>query len=167
MAAQTHFEKLMIAADAIGVRLEIIAGLPVWETSPVYRHQAEVDRIRTSVKAVEGSTCACHHIADTVFAFPDGSLKRPDIAILCRIPNEEEMDSALTQIPAAVVEIISLGYEEKDLKLAPNFYLAQGVKDVLIFDPRAKLIWHHRVDGVKSLSVPQEFKLECGCTLRI
>ena len=163
MTSQAHLEKLIHDADAIGVRLEIIGGLPIWETSPLYRHQAKIDEIRASIKPIADSECRCHHIADTIFRFQDGSLKRPDIAILCRIPADHEMDSALTQVPEAVIEVVSEGYEDKDLRFAPNFYLAQGVKDVLIYDPRAKIVWHHRVDGVKPYPSPREFRLECGC----
>ena len=154
-------EKLLRDADVIGVRLEIIDGLPVWEASPVYFHQAEVDRIRSSIRPLE--TSYCEHVNNVYFRFKDGSFKRPDIALLCRKPLESEMDSALETVPEAVIEIISEGYEDKDLRLAPGFYLTQGVKDVLIFDPRAKLIWHHRADGVQRFNSPQAFKLECGC----
>ena len=161
MNSAIPIEKLLRDADAIGVRLEIIDGLPVWEASPVYFHQAEIDRIRSSIKPLEDR--ALEHVSSVCFRFKDGSLKRPDIALLGRKPLESEMDSALEIVPEAVIEIISEGYEDKDMRLAPGFYLTQGVKDVLIFDPRAKLIWHHRVDGVKRFNSPQDFKLECGC----
>jgi Uma2 family endonuclease len=167
MHTPQQLEKLILEADKIGVRLEIIGGLPVWETSPVYRHQVKIDQIRATIKPLEKSKCDCHHVADTLFRFKDGSYKRPDIAILCATPKEEEMDSALEYTPEAVVEVVSEGYEDKDLRFAPNFYLAQGVKDVLIYDPRAKLVWHHRVDGVERYAVPQEFNLECGCACQV
>ena len=163
MNSAIPIEKLLRDADAIGVRLEIIDGLPVWEASPVYFHQAEIDRIRSSIHALEDSACACQHVAEVYFRFKDGSLKRPDIAVLCRTPLLEEMFDPLMQVPEAVIEVISEGYEDKDMRLAPGFYLTQGVKDVLIFDPRAKLIWHHRADGVARFNSPQAFKLECGC----
>jgi hypothetical protein len=28
-----------ITAEELGIRLEIVAGLPIWETQPVYKHQ--------------------------------------------------------------------------------------------------------------------------------
>jgi Uma2 family endonuclease len=167
MHTPQQLEKLILEADKIGVRLEIIGGLPVWETSPVYFHQIEIDRIRASIKPIAEQDCGCYHLADTLFRFQDGSLKRPDIAILCQRPKESEYYSALEYTPEAVVEVVSEGYEDKDLRFAPNFYLAQGVKDVLIYDPRAKLVWHHRVDGVERYAVPQEFSLECGCVVQV
>jgi Uma2 family endonuclease len=167
MHTQQQLEKLILEADKIGVRLEIIGGLPVWETSPVYFHQIEIDRIRASIKPIGEQDCGCYHLADTLFRFQDGSLKRPDIAILCQRPTEAEYYSALEYTPQAVVEVVSEGYEDKDLRFAPNFYLAQGVKDVLIYDPRAKLVWHHRVDGVERYAVPQAFNLECGCVCEV
>lgn len=160
-------ETLLLQADAAGVRLEIVGGLPVWEAHPLYFHQIEVDRIRESIHPTQDSHCACHHIADVYFQFPDGSLKRPDIAVICQQPDPSEFFKPLSLIPEAVVEIISEGYEDKDLKLAPGFYLSQGVKDVLIFDPRAKVIWHHRADGVKRLNSPVEIALECGCQCEV
>jgi Uma2 family endonuclease len=162
MNGSIPIEKLLRDADAVGVRLEIIDGLPVWEASPVYRHQAEADRIRSSIKPADGD-CQCISVLDVYFKFKDGSFKRPDIAVLCRPPLESEMDAALEIVPEAVVEIISEGYEDKDLRIAPGFYLTQGVKDVLIFDPRAKIVWHHRADGVQRHNSLQAFSLECGC----
>jgi Uma2 family endonuclease len=155
-------EELLLQADAAGVRLEIVSGLPVWEAQPMYFHQLEVDRIRASIKTRE-----YRHVSGVYFRFPDGSLKRPDIAILCQQPDPSEYFKPITVIPEAVVEIISEGYEDKDLKLAPGFYLGQGVKDVLIFDPRAKVIWHHRADGIERLNSPTKISLECGCQCEI
>lgn len=163
MYTQAELEKLILEADKIGVRLEVIGGLPMWETSPVYFHQIEIDRIRASIKPLAEFGCDCFHLADTLFRFQDGSLKRPDIAILCQRPKESEFFSALNILPAAVIEVVSQGYEDKDLRFAPSFYLAQGVKDVLIYDPQEKKVWHHRVDGIKQYPIPQEFMLECGC----
>ena len=64
------------------------------------------------------------HVANVLYRFADGSLKRPDISILCREPDESEQDNTITLIPEAVIEIISEGYEAKDLEISPNFYLA-------------------------------------------
>ncbi len=160
-------EELILKADAIGIKLEFIGGLPVWEASPVALHQLEVDRLRASIKPQPDSACGCAHLADSLFKFPDGSLKRPDIAILCALPPREELVQALRVVPEAVVEIISEGYEDKDLKLAPGFYLGQGVKDVLIFHPVTLEVWHHRRDGVIGFTSPKTFALECGCEITV
>ena len=156
-----------VAADALGIRLEYVAGLPIWEASPTYRHQREVDRIAQSLHHRDGTEpCACHGIRDVYFQFP-GSLKRPDLAILCREPADAEIDGALTLVPEAVVEVVSKGYEAKDLEIGPPFYLNQGVKDVLVFDPATLLVLHVRKDGVKRLTSPVDVQLECGCGLRV
>ena len=160
-------EEMIMQADRMFIRLEIVRGIPIWEASPVAAHQLEIDRIRSSIKAQDGSTCACLNIADTLFRFPDGSLKRPDIAILCAPLDPSTLNAALSVIPEAVVEIVSQGYEEKDLELAPPFYLAMGVKDVLIFDPQLKEVYHHRRDGKKRLASPVKISLECGCGCEI
>ena len=60
-------------------------------------------------------------------------MKRPDVAIFCCEP--DDIDAAITMIPEAVVEVISRGYEKKDLLLGIDFYLARGVKDVVVLGP--------------------------------
>jgi Uma2 family endonuclease len=156
----------LLQADELGVRLEIVGGLPIWEPHPVWKHQKAVDRIRASIEPVDSSLapeegCPCIHISDVYVRFPDNSLKRPDISIFCREPDEEE--EAITLMPEAVIEVISKGYEAKDLEIGPRFYLAQGVKDVVVFDPYTLLVLHVRRDGVSRQVSPVTILLECGC----
>jgi Uma2 family endonuclease len=155
-----------LRADELGIRLEIVAGLPIWEPHPLYRHQRAVDRIRTTIQRGSPSDpqarrCACVHISDVYVSFPDGSLKRPDIAIFCQEPTEE--DEAIKLVPEAVIEIVSKGYEAKDLEIGPHFYLSQGVKDVIVFDPYTLLVLHVRRNEVTRQVSPVEITLECGC----
>ena len=156
-----------IRADELGIRLEIVGGLPIWESHPVYKHQKAIDRIRSNLGHATSSSlpaqrpCACIHIADVYISFPDGSLKRPDISIFCQEPAEE--DEAIRLIPEAVIEVISKGYEAKDLEIGPHFYLSQGVKDVVVFDPYTLLVLHVRRDRVERHVSPVEILLECGC----
>ncbi len=126
-------------------------------------HQRAIDRIRDSIINVAPNVggCSCVHLADVYVSFLDGSLKRPDIAIFCQEP--EDNDEPIKLIPEAVIEVISKGYEAKDLEIAPRFYLSQGVKDVIVFDPYTLLVLHVRKDGVKRLLSPAQIKLECGC----
>lgn len=153
-----------LAASELGIRLEYVRGLPIWEASPVVRHQKAVDRVRASLsKTTPG--CACTHLADVYISFPDGSLKRPDISLFCREPEEE--DEAVTLVPQAVVEIISQGYEIKDLEIGPSFYLSQGVKDVVVFDPLTLLVIHFRHDGTHRHQSPVLINLECGCSCTV
>jgi hypothetical protein len=63
--------------------------------------------------------------------------------------------------------VVTKGYEAKDLEIAPHFYLAQGVKDILIFDPYTLLVLHVRRDGTKRLISPVAGSLECGCECKI
>ncbi len=85
------------------------------------------------------------HYADLHIKFPDGSDNRSDVSIFCREPSETE--SAVTEVPEAVIEIISKGYEKKDLKLGPPFYLGQGVKDVIVYDPYTRVTKHFDAAG--------------------
>ncbi len=159
-----------LRADELGIRLEIVAGLPIWEPHPLYRHQKAIDRIRATIqqgKPVDSrqSDCMCVHISDVYVSFPDGSLKRPDIAIFCQEPSEE--DEAIKSVPEAVIEIVSKGYEAKDLEIGPHFYLSQGIKDVVVFDPYTLLVLHVRRDGTIRKVSPVEIILECGCTCTV
>lgn len=156
----------LLRADELGIRLEIVGGLPIWEPHPVWKHQKAIDRIRGTIEKLPqlfdpGKECVCIHASDVYISFPDGSLKRPDIAIFCREPEEE--DEAITLIPEAVIEVISKGYEAKDLEIAPHFYLSQGVKDVVVFDPYTLLVLHVRRDQVVRQVSPVTLDLECGC----
>ncbi len=155
----------LLQADKLGIRLEIVAGLPIWEPQPVLKHQRAVDRIRASIEAAPLQPaqpgCGCVHAADVYIAFADGSLKRPDISIFCREPDEDE--EAITLLPEAVIEIISKGYEAKDMDIGPQFYLAQGIKDVIVFNPYTLLVLHVRRDQVSRQLSPVSITLECGC----
>lgn len=165
-------EAIILQVDASGapVRLEYVRGRTKWEASPASRHQITIDRIRASLRPTDaGSACGCHSLSDVLIRFqdPDRSIKRPDVSIFCAQPPES--DEALDRIPEAVVEILSLGYEEKDLgdDGAP-FYLAQGIRDVLVVDPRANLVFHYRPGQPRArLRSPAEVTLQCGCSIRV
>lgn len=159
------FQRLL-QADELGIRMEIVGGLPMWEATPFSRHQASLDRIRASIHpANQRSDEACVHLADVYIAFPDGSLKRPDISIFCREPDED--DEAITLLPEAVVEVISRGYEAKDLEIGPRFYLSQGVKDVVVFDPHTLLVLHLTPTSAARHVSPVDITLACGCACRV
>jgi Uma2 family endonuclease len=159
-----------IRAEELGIRLEMVGGLPIWEPHPVWKHQKHVDRIRSSISRIAADNAntswSCVHAAGVYVSFPDGSLKRPDVSIFCREPDEEE-EEAITLIPEAVIEVISKGYEAKDLEIGPRFYLAQGVKDVVVFDPYTLLVLHIRRDRVERLVSPVQINLECGCSCAV
>lgn len=158
-----NIEDFFLIADNAGVRLEIIDGLPVWEALPNLTHQETIDRIRQTfiVSDKSNGNCACLHYADLHIKFPDGSDKRPDISIFCRRPAETE--SAVTEVPEAVIEIISKGYEKKDLELGPPFYLGQGVKDVIVHNPYTGAVRHFDSSGDRSYQSPTTLTLHCGC----
>ena len=156
-------DQRLLQANELGVRLEIVGGLPIWEAHPVYKHQKAIDRIRATIQPIasQDEVCACVHASDVYISFPDGSLKRPDISIFCREPDEEE--EAVKLVPEAVIEIISKGYEAKDLDIGPRFYLSQGIKDVIVFDPYTLVVLHVRRDGASRNISPVAVELECGC----
>ena len=126
------------------LKLEITGGVPTWRLLPSLRHQIVIDRIRASIEPITGagSSCSCYHLRDAGLRFPDGSFKRPDIAIFCTEP--PEIDELWEHVPEAVIEIVSLDYEEKDLSINPPWYLSQGVRDVLVVEPRERKVHHFR-----------------------
>ncbi|HKP12526.1 MAG TPA: Uma2 family endonuclease [Blastocatellia bacterium] len=157
-----------LRADELGVRLEIVGGIPIWEPSPVYKHQKAVDRIRASIRpspAGSRTPCECVHAADVYVSFPDGSLKRPDISIFCREPQEDE--EAITLVPEAVIEVISKGFEAKDLEIGREFYLGQGVKDVVVFNPYTLEVLHARREHSRTYPSEVEIELLCGCHVKV
>jgi Uma2 family endonuclease len=157
----------LLTADQLGIRLEVVNGLAIWEAQPLYKHQKAMERIAQSIrKGFECGECQCVHVLDVYVQFPNG-LKRPDIAIFCREPTEEEQENALTLIPEAVIEVVSKGFEAKDLEIAPPFYLSQGVKDVLVFDPSTLLVLHVRHGHAERMIAPVEIRLQCGCAVTI
>lgn len=150
------------------VKLEITGGTRTWRLLPSPRHQKLVDRIRATITPICGTStgCGCYHLADVQLKFPDGSFKRPDIAVFCVEP--PDIDESWEQVPEAVIEIVSLDYEEKDLSTNPPWYLAQGVKDVLVVEPRASRVTHfsHGRAAVEA-AIPLTVDLRCGCRVTI
>ncbi len=152
----------LLRSEELGIRLEIVAGLPVWEASPVIAHQEAVDRIRASInRSVEPEKhCECLHYADIYVQFPEGSLKRPDISIFCEKPLERE--EAVTRIPDAVIEILSKTYEKKDLEIGVPFCVSQGVKDIVVFNPYTMEVLHFKNGEKRELISPVEIEFACG-----
>lgn len=159
----------LLTAEDLGVRLEIAGKLAIWEASPLYKHQKAVDRIRDSITKIEGreNSCDCVDAADVYVQFPDGSLKRPDISIFCREPSEEEQEEVIKQVPEVVIEVISKKYEAKDLEISPPIYLANGVKDIVVFNPYTMEVLHFRKDETRNLTSPVEIEFECGCVCTV
>jgi Uma2 family endonuclease len=154
----------LFRAEQLGIKLEIAAGLPIWEASPVIFHREKIDEIRATIKKPapeSGKTCGCFHYSDIYIQFPDGSLKRPDVSIFCEKPKERE--EAVKSVPAAIVEVISKSYEAKDLEISPPVYLANGVKDVVVLNPYTNEVLHFREGETLEKTSPVAIEFECGC----
>lgn len=160
---QDELLNLLLQANEAGIKLEIVGGKHTWEAFPGFLHQEHVDRIRASIKRTQGShgDCACIHAADVYVGFADGSIKRPDVSIFCTRP--QEMEGVIRQIPKAVIEVISVGHEQKDLEDGPKLYLAQGVLDVVVFDPQRSKVHHFDAAGEHVHASPVTLDLKCGC----
>lgn len=121
-----------LRADELGIRLEIVGGLPIWEPYPVYKHQKAIDRIRATIEKAsppsepKAGACACIHASDVYINFPDGSLKRPDIAIFCQEPAEEE--EAITLIRKQSSKLSARATRRKILRSGRTFTSHRGSK---------------------------------------
>lgn len=158
--------RAMDQAHEMGVKLEVHQGLPIWEFMPSPRHTIQSVRIATSLRrSVANDGCGCYRLPDMSILFPDGSLRRPDIAVYCELPAETQ--EAARKLPEAVIKVVSTGSEIKDLDLSPSFYLLHGILDVLVFDPRTGSVNHFRREGRNHHTSPVEIALECGCTVTV
>lgn len=127
-------------------------------------HQEMIFKIQTSLKPVhkDAGGCGCFHYADLSMRFPNG----PDIAIFCERP--EQNDEAVTALPDAVIEVISKGYRARDYVIGLPFYLTQGIKDIVVFDPYTNEVLHCRPSGYrKTHESPVELTLIRGCTVTV
>ena len=157
-------EAVMEMAHEGGIKVEMVGNMPVWEAMPVVKHQGALFRIQNSIRSLsnEGGGCACVQYSDVAIRFPEGSQKRPDISIFCREP--DETDSEVTLVPEAVIEIISKGYEAKDRVIGVPFYISQGIRDIVVFDPYTNSVTHHQPDGMTTEYVsPVTLHFACGC----
>jgi Uma2 family endonuclease len=162
------YEFAITVGEQAGIHLEVVNGIPVWEAFPSFRHQRLVDRIRATISptSMDGNRCECVHASDVYIRFSDGSLKRPDISIFCREP--DELDNAITLQPEAIIEIISKGFAAKDMEIGVPFYLRMGVKDILVYDPETNKVTHLRPDQPEAIhESPMAFTLACGCTVTV
>lgn len=129
--------ELAMRADKVGIKLKMVNGMPTWEGMPSWQHQDTIDRIRESL--------------------PRASQLNAGSGCACLHKSDIE----------AVIEVVSEGYESKDLELGPHFYLMHGVKDVVVFDPGTGFVLHIRKDGRKHLISPVKLHLECGCDVTV
>lgn len=91
---------------------------------------------------------------------------RPDVAIFGGEP--EEQTTAITMLPEAVIEIVSPGYEAKDLSIGVLFYLRSGIKDILVFDSETGEIRYFRPGHSEARhQTPTTLTLACGCEVTV
>ena len=164
--SEEMLERLVQAADHSEVKIEMAGGMPTWEAMPGIRHQRIILAVATSIKRKPQSEgdCGCHPAIDVYIRFPDGSFKRPDVAIYCQeLP---DVDGATEVIPAGVIEVVSAGYEAKD-QIGLPFYLSQGIADVVLYDPRSREVTHATAAGQATHVAPVDLTFACGCVVSI
>jgi hypothetical protein len=152
-----------LKAEELGIRLEVVSGLPIWEAHRLETPEGSRPHptIHQSARCCMQLRARCRRVRSVQGWFSQAPGRRD----ICREPDEQE--DAITLIPEAVVEVVSKGYEAKDLEIGPPFYLAQGVKDVIVFDPTSLLVLHARTVRTTRQVSPQAIELSCGCTLTV
>lgn len=160
---QDELLSLLLQANEAGIKLEIVGDKRTWEAFPMARHQIALKKVESSVTRIKGSPsdCACFTLQDVYIKFPDGSIKRPDLSIFCQEP--AELDEIITRVPLAIVEVVSPGYEQKDLVDGQAFYREQGVLDVVVLNPHTKRVHHFDAAGEHVHASPVKIDLKCGC----
>ena len=162
-----NLEAALRAADEALIKVEMVGGIPVWEGMPSPKHQRVVQQIGQSVRRIGGheGDCGCFSLIDVTIRFPDGSFKRPDVAIFCRQPDDDLPSVEI--MPEAVVEVLSRGYEAKDLEIGLPFYEALSIADIVIVDPRTFDVLHVQKGARRQFQAPVELDLLCGCRIHI
>ncbi len=84
-------------------------------------------------------------------------------ALFPREPDEQE--TAVTLLPEAVIEIVSKGYEAKDLEIGVPFYQRMNVKDIVVLNPDTNAVLHYQAGQPmpRELVSPVDITLACGC----
>ena len=166
LVAHNIIDEIERALGDTKTKLEFVNGLHIWEASPVYSHQIKTLDIQVSILGfAKQNGCACIPVADTTILFADGSYKRPDISVFCGVPRVQ--NRAVTTMPDAVIEIVSVGYEKKDYEIGLPFYLAHGIPDIVIFDPATNRVSHYAGGEARIFDSPVELSFACGCRARI
>jgi Uma2 family endonuclease len=138
--------------------------MTTWEAFPAYKHQNRIYQIQQSIQ--RRADASYSHVSDAYVKFPDGSIKRPDIAIFCRVPDEQ--DGAVTLLPEVIIEVIRKHYEDKDLKIGVPFYLSQKIRDVVALDMATSTVTHFRPDQPEQTHTsPVTLLFDCGCEATI
>lgn len=146
-------------SDHSVVKIELTDGAATWEAPFTMHHQSLVMEIQRSIRFAPG----CQAIQNAYVRFPEGSFRSPDVAVYDRpVP---DTDDATHVVPTAVIEVLSPGFEAKD-RLAVPFYLAQGVRDVLLVGLEGEVI-HITSQGQIVHTAPVDLTFACGCAVTI
>ena len=158
--------RIFTQGEEMGMRMEMIESGIVWETMPGLRHQELAVAIYGAIRpGGQRSDCECYRALDVYVRFPSGVVKRPDVSIFCRRPEDEE--GFVHAVPEAVIEITSPDSEAKDLVSGPPLYLANGVKDVVVLDRARGEVKHWSTTNVRTMVPPTTISLSCGCLVTV
>ncbi len=73
---------IVSGCDELGIRLEIVSCLPIWEAQPLYRHQKHIERIVQGISTQTNGEGACIRVMDVYVQFLI-VLKYLDIPMFC------------------------------------------------------------------------------------
>jgi len=81
-----------------------------------------------------------------------------------RLPRTLSASPTIHELIPLLIQASELGIR---LEIGPPFYLSQGVKDVIVFDPLTLLVLHVRKNRTTRQISPVEIDLECGCRVLV
>ncbi len=127
-----------------GFPAELIEGRLVREAAPLYGHQHVVGRIYRSLCEV----CDPELVLLSPVDCPIDELNvfQPDVAVFRESPPPHEGG---TRVPRVVFEVLSPTTAVRDRGPKLTRYLAAGVEEVWLLDPRAEKIEVHAPDGAR------------------
>ena len=106
--------------------------------SPFAKHGKALVNLASKLQTAINENATCQEkveiVAEVDWNVSDTTVVRPDISVLCGPLPEKHIFSP----PAIVIEILSQGTRDRDLKHKRSLYQSQGVPNYLIVDPDAK-----------------------------
>ena len=96
---------------------------------------------------VDNNINAAVFVDDIDVHFPDGTLLKPDLSVICN-PEIVNKEGSVNGVPDLVVEVLSRSTMKKDVGIKKDIYERNGVKEYWIIDRWSKRVdVYHLIDG--------------------
>ena len=145
-----------------GFPAQLFDGQLVREPAPTYGHQALVGRIYAHLIGLFEPARVVMSPTDVVI--DDGNVLQPDVCVLRSVP---ALDSHDVRIPVLVFEVLSPSTERRDRTIKAAKYVAAGVQEVWLLDPRRKTVQIRDRAGSRAYRGDSEARSEVFPDLRL